>query len=214
MGEEEVKYPVIYSPNYNIEAWGLEKLHPFDSTKYRRVHDFLIESGVFNEGNFIAPPIVSDEVLREVHTEQYLDYIESSPHLAMILEVPFVICIPLFVVKARVLTPMKYQTGGTILAGELALEHGWAINLGGGFHHASKGDGGGFCVFADITMCIYNLRQNFNINKVLIVDLDAHQGNGHERDFIEDKNTYIFDIYNRRIYPGDEFAKEGISKKA
>lgn len=48
----------------------------------------------------------------------------------------------------------RYQTGGTILAGKLALDRGWAINIGGGFHHCSAERGGGFCAYADITLLI------------------------------------------------------------
>lgn len=71
----------------------------------------------------------------------------------------------------------RYQTGGTILAGKLALERGWAINVGGGFHHCSASKGGGFCPYADITLLIQFLFYNYplQIKRVLIVDLDAHQ---------------------------------------
>lgn len=67
--------------------------------------------------------------------------------------------------------------GGTILAGELAVEKGWAINLGGGFHHCSSEKGGGFSPYADITILIHCLFKCFTdkIKKVMIVDLDAHQ---------------------------------------
>ncbi|OWK02420.1 HDAC11, partial [Cervus elaphus hippelaphus] len=51
------------------------------------------------------------------------------------------------------------------------------------------------------------------ISKATIVDLDAHQGNGHERDFMGDKRVYIMDVYNRHIYPGDRFAKQAIRRK-
>ena len=50
------------------------------------------------------------------------------------------------------------------------------------------------------------------IKKVVIVDLDAHQGNGHGRDFMEDENVFILDMYNRNIYPHDGFAKKGIRR--
>jgi histone deacetylase 11 len=123
---------------------------------------------------------------------------------------------------------MLYQTGGTILAANLALKYGWSINLvrkslilislrtlfqGGGFHHACGYNGSGFCVYADITIAIKNLREKNSELKVLIIDLDAHQGNGHERDFIGDENTFIFDIYNHQIFPGDKTALQGVYKK-
>jgi histone deacetylase 11 len=62
-----------------------------------------------------------------------------------------------------------------VLAARLALEHGWAINIGGGFHHASRRKGGGFCVYADVTMCIRVLLEDGLIERAMIVDLDAHQ---------------------------------------
>lgn len=61
-------------------------------------------------------------------------------------------------------------------AGKLAVERGWALNLGGGFHHCSADKGGGFCAYADITLCIKFIFENYrHIQKVMIVDLDAHQ---------------------------------------
>jgi histone deacetylase 11 len=78
----------------------------------------------------------------------------------------------------RVLAPMRYATGGTILACRLALEHGIAINLSGGYHHASGQCGGGFCVYADVPLAAKILHDEGLVGKVLVVDLDAHQGNG------------------------------------
>jgi len=84
----------------------------------------------------------------------------------------------------------------------------------GGFHHCSGDRGGGFCPFADITLSYRLLRQNFpDIKKVMIVDLDAHQGNGHARDKLsaKDNDVYILDMYNKYIYPGDQDARPGIN---
>ncbi|XP_065311592.1 histone deacetylase 11 isoform X2 [Dermacentor albipictus] len=98
-------------------------------------------------------------------------------------------------------------------AARLALDHGWAIHLGGGFHHASARRGGGFCCYADITLAVRELQRHGNIKHVIVVDLDAHQGNGYARDFLGDKDVYIMDVYNRAIYPGDEYAKGAIRRK-
>lgn len=54
-------------------------------------------------------------------------------------------------------------------------------------------------------------RQHHGIRRVMIIDLDAHQGNGHERDFMDDKEVHIVDAFNPHIYPGDDFAAKGIS---
>ncbi|KAM8799586.1 histone deacetylase 11 isoform 2-T2 [Eudromia elegans] len=98
--------------------------------------------------------------------------------------------------------------------GKLALDRGWAINVGGGFHHCSSDKGGGFCAYADITLTIKFLFERVQgVSKATIIDLDAHQGNGHERDFMDDNRVYIMDAYNRYIYPGDGFAKRAIKRK-
>eukprot|EP00898_Chlorokybus_atmophyticus_P005493 jgi/Chlat1/5945/Chrsp4S06269 len=109
---------------------------------------------------------------------------------------------------ARVL---HVQTGGTVLAGKLAAERGWAINLGGGFHHCCADQGGGFCAYADITLCIQFAFRRLGMKRALIIDLDAHQGNGHERDFAGDKRVYILDMFNHKIYPQDFEARQSIS---
>ncbi|XP_025955339.1 histone deacetylase 11 isoform X3 [Dromaius novaehollandiae] len=99
-------------------------------------------------------------------------------------------------------------------AGKLAVDRGWAINVGGGFHHCSSDKGGGFCAYADITLAIKFLFERVQgVSKATIIDLDAHQGNGHERDFMDDNRVYIMDAYNRYIYPGDGFAKRAIKRK-
>lgn len=97
-------------------------------------------------------------------------------------------------------------------AGLLALERGWAINLSGGYHHASAHCGGGFCIYSDISLCIRHL-QRFcpeRVRKAMIIDLDAHQGNGYARDFMNDDSVFIVDAYNHSIYPGDNYAKRAI----
>lgn len=108
----------------------------------------------------------------------------------------------------------RFQTGGSILAGKLALDRGWAINIGGGFHHCSASKGGGFCAYADITLLISFLFYHFpkQVGKVMIVDLDAHQGNGYETDFGENDNVYVMDVYNKWIYPKDLRAIQAINK--
>lgn len=68
--------------------------------------------------------------------------------------------------------------------------------MSGGYHHASLNSSGGFCIYPDITVGIYQLRKYRGIKRVLIIDLDAHQGNGHERDFINDEDVFIIDAYN------------------
>lgn len=93
----------------------------------------------------------------------------------------------------------------------MALSRRYSINLSGGYHHASSSSGGGFCIYADITLAAKHLIDHHQVKKILILDLDAHQGNGYQIDFIDSPNVFIVDFYNHYIYPGDLAAKKAIN---
>ncbi|XP_046568110.1 histone deacetylase 11-like isoform X2 [Haliotis rubra] len=218
------QWPIVYAAEYNISFLGLEKLHPFDAGKWGRIFDFLKESKMVREETIVKPLEATEDDLLVVHSRNYINSLkltdiveginEWSMNVAGITEVPPVALLPNFVVQKRVLRPFRHQTGGSILAGKLAMDRGWAINIGGGFHHCSAERGGGFCAYADITLSIKFLFEKVEgVSKVMIVDLDAHQGNGHERDFMDDDRVYIMDVYNRGIYPHDGYAKRAIKRK-
>lgn len=207
------KLPIFYSEHYNISFWGIEKLHPFDSKKYGRVVDFLVKDGVLAKYELIEPKRPSSDFLKSFHTHDYLESLKSSTNLGSITEIGMISIMPWPITHHKVLEPMLFATGGTLLASKAAIEKGWGINLGGGFHHASQKEGGGFCVFADISMAIKMILQNEpKYQKILYIDLDVHQGNGVGRDFINNSKVYILDFYNHLIYPGDKQAKLGIDQ--
>lgn len=207
------KVPVIYSPSYDISFFGIEKLHPFDASKWGHICGFLIKDGVLDRKSIVEPAEATKDDLLVVHPESYLDSLKSSVNVSVIVEVPPVALLPNYLVQQKVLKPFRKQVGGSILAAKLAIERGWAINVGGGFHHCCANRGGGFCVYADITLSIHYAFVFLNISRVLIIDLDAHQGNGHERDFSDDRRVYILDIYNPDIYPFDYKARGYIDQK-
>ncbi|XP_030276886.1 histone deacetylase 11 isoform X1 [Sparus aurata] len=206
--------PIVYHPDYNITFMGLEKLHPFDAGKWGKVIHFLKEEQFITDGNIVEACEATEEDLLVVHSKRYLNRLKWSLVVATITEIPPLMFLPNFLVQRKVLRPLRTQTGGTIMAGKLAVDRGWAINVGGGFHHCSSDRGGGFCAYADITLAIKFLFERVEgISRATIIDLDAHQGNGHERDFLDDKRVFIMDMYNRYIYPGDGYAKRAIKRK-
>jgi histone deacetylase 11 len=193
--------PLIYHPKYNITAFGLERLHPFDGLKYRRIHDALIADGFRKPSDFVQPnPVRCDELLR-VHSSEYLRTLGDAKVLARILEVPILKRLPAMFTDWRVLSPMRYATGGTILACRLALEQGLAINLAGGYHHAASTWADGFCVYADIPIAAAALHESGLIERVLVVDLDAHQGDGTAATIHPWPWAAIFDVYERDLFP-------------
>uniref|UniRef100_A0A671TER1 Histone deacetylase 11-like n=1 Tax=Sinocyclocheilus anshuiensis TaxID=1608454 RepID=A0A671TER1_9TELE len=185
--------PIVYSPEYNITFLGLEKLHPFDAGKWGKVIRFLKEEQFITDEIIVLAREASEADLLVVHTTRYLNRLKVEMQCLLW---PCPVLSLLF------------------LAGKLAMDRGWAINVGGGFHHCSSDKGGGFCAYADITLAIKFLFERVEgVARATIIDLDAHQGNGHERDFLEDGRVYIMDVYNRHIYPGDGYAKRAIKRK-
>lgn len=186
--------------------------HPFDSSKWGRVQKFLADEGVLNRKRIVEPVEATRDDLLVVHSEEYLDSLKCSSVVAQIAEVPPIALLPNFVVQWKVLKPFRKQVGGTVLSAKLAKERGWAINIGGGFHHCCATEGGGFCAHADISLAIQFAYTRLGITRVMIIDLDAHQGNGHERDFMNDDRVYIVDLYNSDIYPWDHEAKRRMNQ--
>src|SRR6185503_792138 len=89
-GEPTLMVPLVYHRRYNITAFGLERLHPFDSRKYRRIRDWLIRQGLRTTRQFHAPRPSSHSDLLRVHTPEYLATLRSPATLAAILEVPLI----------------------------------------------------------------------------------------------------------------------------
>lgn len=194
---------LVYHPNYNITFCGIEKLHPFDSQKYGNVFRRLVDYNIISAKTVIKPNIIPRKLLLEKMSPCYLLKMNYSIPLCNYIEMPLCF-IPAFLLRWRVLNPMLLATEGTILAAAAAVKLKWAINLAGGYHHASCTNGGGFCIYPDITLAVHYLQTRLSIKRVMIIDLDAHQGNGHERDHLNREDIFIVDAYNHSIYPGDE----------
>jgi histone deacetylase 11 len=207
---------IVYSPGYDLHLLGVERLHPFDGRKYSRAYHLALHHlGAALARRTLRPrhPIARAHLLA-VHSADYLAAIRSRRTIAQIVELPLLAGLPGFLLDWRLLAPMRLATHGTLLAARQALLTGLAFNLGGGFHHASQEQGEGFCFYADVTIAIAALRQAGKLvlgrDRVLIVDLDAHQGNGHERLALNDPDLFIFDLYNRDIFPRDHAARRRI----
>lgn len=77
---DQQKWPILYSPDYDISFWGLEGIHPFDSSKWRRIFQMLIDQGmVRGSEDTIQPLEASEEDLLMVHTREYIQSLKVSP---------------------------------------------------------------------------------------------------------------------------------------
>jgi len=226
-GQQEKQIPLFYSSQYNISFWGLERVHPFDAAKYGKVVNQLKKYYGLRDSQFAAPEkMVIDKDLELVHTENYLNSLKNTLNVLdvaeMVPEQSFLFGFPRWVMsfipnrflQQKLLDPMRWATAGTVDAARIALKNKRAaINIGGGFHHAKKNDleKTSFCYFGDIQFAIEKLWKEKEGLKVLIVDLDAHQGNGHESYFLKkeatagkknaefDERITIFDVYNKDL---------------
>jgi histone deacetylase 11 len=215
MSKPPVTPKIVYSRHYNIGFPGSERVHPFDGRKYGRAWGVLRERFGGKVEEFLVKPkrAISREELLRVHSARYLERLKDSKYVAGVVEIPPLRKLPWWMNDWLILKHMRWATMGTVLAGELALEHGMAINLGGGYHHASADHGHGFSAYADVGVAIAALRATGRLRgdeKVVYVDLDAHQGNGVCRTFANDRSVMIYDQYNDDIFPGDVEAQRRI----
>lgn len=192
---------VVYSQRYQIDLGGVEKLHPFPLNKHAKIYLQLLTDGLIRAEDVYVPGEIGRNDTLRVHTAAYLDRLRQPTAVAKYLEASFVSALPPGVIDASILAPCRYATGGTLLAGRLALQHGIAINIGGGYHHAEPDRGGGFCIYADMPIAIRALQAERLIRRALVVDLDVHQGNGTALCVASDEDVFTFDMHEEDIYP-------------
>lgn len=178
----------VYHPGYSTYLSGI----PFDPRKGERILAFLADEGLVDRDDLVLPRPATIRTLLRVHTANYLNSLEDPEVLSRILGVT------LSNVEAEdVLSMERLMTGGTLAAARLARRTGKVVvNLGGGFHHAFRDLGMGFCVFNDIAVSIARLRASGSKARILIVDMDLHDGNGTRQIFSQDPSVHTYSIHN------------------
>ncbi|GMH44984.1 hypothetical protein BSKO_12941 [Bryopsis sp. KO-2023] len=214
----KTQIPLVYSERYNFQFWGIEKLHPFDSCKFRSIIGRLSDAGLVAKSECVEPVEVPKDVLLDVHEASYLRKLERNKlYVVQVVELFPLLFVPNFLVQNKLMVPMRFHVAGTMLAALMAVEKGWAINLGGGMHHACHNEGMGWCFYSDIYLAVRRVREATagEIQKVLVIDLDVHQGNGIARDkmHFQDDDLFILDMYNSEIFPRDLPAMPSIGTK-
>jgi len=130
------------------------------------------------------------------------------------LEVPRIPFVGFSFLDRKILTPMRWGVAGTMLGATQALQHGGIYwNVSGGYHHAMKRNMEGFCIYNDIGICHQQLVKNNLLNpddKILIIDTDAHHGNGNAYTFMENRQITILDVYNAGIYPTSGYTRDRV----
>ncbi len=167
--------------------------------KYELLHEQLLHEGTCTNANFFKPQIPNDKYIVAVHDpEYYYDLVNITLDQRAARKIGFPLSETL--VKREVII-----TDGTLKASEYALVHGIAMNIAGGTHHAYTNRGEAFCLLNDQAVGTRYLKHKGLVDKVLIVDLDVHQGNGTAEIFKNDPSVFTFSMHGRSNYP---FKKE------
>ncbi len=173
--------------------------HKFPINKFGELANYLIKKKIVQ--NFHSPNPCSFETLSRAHSEVYInDVINKTLDQSSIKKIGF----PLV---DSVIQRSLVATGGTVLASKLAVFNGIACNTAGGSHHANFNGGAGYCVFNDVAVAANYLIDRGLAGKILIIDLDVHQGNGNADIFKENRNVFTFSMHSKSNYP----AKKSIS---
>lgn len=199
LGPPRVRF--VYSRRYQVELPGAI----YDPRRGERILGALDAAGLLDWTAVHRATPVPFRHLRRIHTDEYLDSLNQPGALARIvgLQIPEE-------VSERLLEAQRTMVGGTLLATRLALESGHvAVNLGGGLHHAFSSRGERFCVYNDVAAAVADLRERGSDVRVLIVDLDLHDGDGTRAILANDPAVHHFTIHNRTS-PGIKAKEETV----
>ncbi len=168
-------------------------------SKYRRVERRLRDLRLLAPERIAEPKPADRAMLQLVHTSSYVDAI-----LRQALPAPAVRRLG-FPLTAALAQRALHSVQGTIEAARDALVHGAGLNLAGGTHHAYADRGEGFCVFNDVAVAIRALQHTRGVQRVVVIDLDVHQGNGTAHVFTDDPHVFTLSMHGANNYP---FRKE------
>ena len=185
-----MELPIVNHPDYVAK---INDDNKFPIKKFEKLANHLKENKIVKE--FFIPKPCSFETLNEVHLKDYILKIkDKSLDLLSQKKIGF----PL---NDSVVQRSFVATGGTVLASKLAINYGVACNTAGGSHHATFNEGGGFCVFNDVAVAARYLQKKGYARRILIVDLDVHQGNGTADIFKDDGSVFTFSMHCKSNYP-------------
>tara|TARA_B100001029_G_scaffold128844_1_gene107872 strand:- start:148 stop:1041 length:894 start_codon:yes stop_codon:yes gene_type:complete len=171
----------------------------FPIKKFSALAKYLLENNIVKR--FHIPKECSLETLSRSHSTEYINNIKNKT-LDRKAQVRIGFPINDSVVKRSFLA-----TGGTVLASKLALDFKLSCNTAGGSHHAGFDYGAGYCVFNDVAVAANYIKLKKKVKKILILDLDVHQGNGNSEIFKNDRNVFTFSMHCKSNFP----AKKSIS---
>ena len=188
--------PIAYHPIYKHP---LPEGHRFPMLKYELLPQQLLLEGIARETDFFEPELADLQHVLAVHSKNYVD---DLLNLTLDVKASRKIGFPL---SSELIERELRIANGTIIGSEKALQHGIAFNIAGGTHHAFTNRGEAFCMLNDQAIAAKYLLDKKLASKILILDLDVHQGNGTAEIFQNNDTVFTFSVHGKTNYP---FKKE------
>lgn len=179
----------------DIYAHSLPDNHRFPMAKYNLLPEQLLYEGTISEANLFEPIAISEEQVVRTHDPEYWHNLKTL-QLSRKEERKTGFPLSEELVKREIAI-----MGGTVQAAQFALEYGVSMNIAGGTHHSFTNRGEGFCLLNDIAIAAHYLLDNDLAQKILIVDLDVHQGNGTAQIFEHENQVFTFSMHGASNYP-------------
>lgn len=183
---------IAWSPVYKYE---LPEGHRFPMAKYELLPEQLLYEGTVTEAHFFQPEQLEAEVALLTHTPDWwsrMNAVQLTPQEIRAIGFP---------INEKFVQRGRHISHGTLQCALFALQNGCAMNIAGGTHHAFADHGEGFCCFNDQAVAANYLLNNQLAQKILIVDLDVHQGNGTASIFRHEPRVFTFSMHGERNYP-------------
>ena len=183
---------IAYHPCYELE---LPRGHRFPMDKYPMLRKQLIYEGTFSNENFFLPKKIDRNIVEKVHNKNYVQkLLTRSLNESEIRRIGF----PL---NKKLIDREMTIAGGTLECCIKAFDNGISFNVAGGTHHAFSNRGEAFCLLNDQAIAAQYLINEYKLKKILIIDLDVHQGNGTAEIFRKNKKVFTFSMHGKKNYP-------------
>lgn len=183
---------IAFCPSYILP---LPKEHRFPMLKYELLPEQLLHEGIVKTDNFFIPTPVSEELILSSHDSSYWSKLKSLTLTKAEIRATG------FPLSKELIEREVTIAGGSVQAALFALEHGIAFNIAGGTHHAFTDRGEGFCLLNDIAITSNYLIRNKIKSRILVIDLDVHQGNGTASMCRDNPAIFTFSMHGAKNYP-------------
>lgn len=169
--------------------------HRFPMSKYEVLPQQLLHEGTVSIDNLFRPTFAEESLILQTHSEEYWQKLKTLNLSSQEIRRTG------FPLTKELIDRERLITQGTTQCTHFALEYGVSMNIAGGTHHAFTNRGEGFCLLNDIAVASHYLLKNKLACKILIVDLDVHQGNGTAQIFKNESRVFTFSMHGANNYP-------------